>query len=186
MYRVCVAACAAVAFAGMAHAQQQASPAGGMNDEEYMKRAMSAAPPSVAKDATIVRMHKGGALRTLKQGANQFTCMIVDEGGSGAAPMCADPNAMEWAHALMSHTPAPDKVGFIYMIAGDTGASNTDPSATKPTPENHWIQTGSHVMVVGPAAKMMAGYPRTPDPDPTKPYVMWAGTPYEHLMIPVK
>jgi hypothetical protein len=22
--------------------------------------------------------------------------------------------------------------------------------------------------------------------DPTKPYVMWPGTPYEHLMLPVK
>jgi hypothetical protein len=24
------------------------------------------------------------------------------------------------------------------------------------------------------------------DADPTKPYVMWPGSPYEHLMIPVK
>jgi hypothetical protein len=41
-------------------------------------------------------------------------------------------------------------------------------------------------MVVGAAAKAMVGYPRTADPDPTKPYVMWPDTPYEHLMIPVK
>ena len=60
------------------------------------------------------------------------------------------------------------------------------PYATEQKPDNHWIRTGSHVMVVGPAAKTMEDYPRTPDPDPTKPYVMWAGTPYEHLMIPVK
>ena len=40
-------------------------------------------------------------------------------------------------------------------------------------------------MILGPAAKTL-GYPRTPDADPTKPYVMWAGTPYEHVMIPVK
>ena len=33
---------------------------------------------------------------------------------------------------------------------------------------------------------MMTGFPRTPDPDPTKPYVMWSGTPYEHVMIPMK
>jgi hypothetical protein len=32
----------------------------------------------------------------------------------------------------------------------------------------------------------MVGYPKTADPDPTKPYVMWPGTPYEHVMIPVK
>jgi hypothetical protein len=44
-----------------------------------------------------------------------------------------------------------------------------------------------HVMIVGAEAKsMMQGYPRDAKPDPTKPYVMWPGTPYEHLMLPVK
>jgi hypothetical protein len=101
-------------------------------------------------------------------------------------PMCLDPNAMEWAHAWQSHGPATDKTGFIYMLAGDTGASNTDPYATAKTDDNHWIETGSHVMVVGAAARTMAGYQTTADPDPTKPYVMWPGSPYEHLIIPVK
>jgi hypothetical protein len=42
-------------------------------------------------------------------------------------------------------------------------------------------------MIVGGEAKsMMEGYPRDAKPDPKKPYVMWPGTPYEHLMIPVK
>jgi hypothetical protein len=41
-------------------------------------------------------------------------------------------------------------------------------------------------MIVGAAASTMAGYPRNADPDPTKPHVMWSGSPYEHLMIPVK
>jgi hypothetical protein len=63
--------------------------------------------------------------------------------------------------------PAPQKLGFIYMLAGDTGASNTDPYATKETPDNNWIQTGSHVMIVGAEAKsMMQGYPRDAKPDP--------------------
>jgi hypothetical protein len=43
-------------------------------------------------------------------------------------------------------------------------------------PDNHWIQTGSQVMIVGAAAKTMAaGYQRSADADPTKPYVMWPG-----------
>ena len=28
-----------------------------------------------------------------------------------------------------SHGPAPDTTGFIYMLAGDRGASNTEPDA---------------------------------------------------------
>jgi hypothetical protein len=70
------------------------------------------------------------------------------------------------------------------MLRGDSGASNTDPYATEKKSDNHWIETGPHVMIVGPAVKQMQGYPRNPDPDVKAPYVMWAGTPYEHLMLP--
>jgi hypothetical protein len=150
------------------------------SDADYMKLVMTAAPEQLVRDATIVRM-QSGSMQTLKQGTNEFTCMVANE-----VPMCADPAAMEWAHAWQTHSPPPDKVGFMYMLNGDNGGSNTDPWATKPEPGNHWIKTGAHVMIVGPPAKTMTGYPRTADPDPTKPYVMWPGTPYEHLMLPVK
>ena len=121
-------------------------------------------------------------MRTVRKGTNEFTCMVSPAG----SPMCLDPNAMAWAEAWQGHGTPPDKTGFVYMLAGDTGASNTDPYAKGPKPDNHWVQTGSHVMVVGAGARAMQGYPKTADPDPTKPYVMWPGTPYEHLMLPVK
>jgi hypothetical protein len=170
--------CTVVALAGLAHAQQ--SPP--VTDEAYMKRVMSAAPPQIVADATVTRM-QNGAMQTLKKGTNEWTCME-----NNGTPMCMDPNAMEWAHAWQSHGPATDKTGFIYMLAGDTEASNTNPYSTAKTADNHWIQTGSHVMIVGAAAKTMAGagYQKTADPDPTQPYLMWPGSPYEHLMIPVK
>jgi hypothetical protein len=98
---------------------------------------------------------------------------------------CAD--AMEWLHALVSKGPTPQKLGFIYMLRGDNGASNTDPYATEEKPDNNWVTTGSHVMIVGADAKaLLQAYPRDPKPDPHKPYVMWAGSPYEHLMLPVQ
>ncbi len=65
-------------------------------------------------------------------------------------------------------------------------ASNTDPYATKPGVANHWVKTGAHVMIVGADASFYDMYPKSADPDTSVPYVMWAGTPYEHLMIPVK
>ena len=34
------------------------------------------------------------------------------------------------------------------------------PYAKGPEAGNHWIATGSHVMVVGPAVKAMPGYPK--------------------------
>ena len=50
---------------------------------------------------------------------------------------------------------------------------------------NNWITTGRHVMIMN-ATDLMAGYPTDAKPDTSKPYVMWHGTPYAHLMVPVE
>jgi hypothetical protein len=149
------------------------------SDSDYIKAALSAAPPAVAKDATVVRMADDGAMHTLRKGSNGFTCLIM-----GTDKMCNDANSMEFLHAMMKKEPPPNKVGISYMLAGDVGASNTDPYATGKTADNHWIVTGPHIMVFGPPAKSL-GYTQVKDPDPSKPYMMWAGTPYEHAMVPV-
>lgn len=87
----------------------------------------------------------------------------------------------------MGHTDPPaGKVGFGYMLMGGSDASNSDPYATKPAEGKAWVDTGPHVMVLN-AGSMMAGYPSQADnPDTKEPYVMWPGTPYAHLMIPVR
>ncbi len=151
--------------------------------EELMERLKAAAPVAVFEGATVLDMKEDGSMAVLRKGANGWTCMDPD----GTAPMCADGNAMEWLHALISKGPAPQKLGFIYMLRGDNGASNTDPYATEEKPDNNWVKTGSHVMIVGADAKALTQtYPRNPKPDPSKPYVMWPGSPYEHLMLPVQ
>jgi len=159
----------------------------GMSDADTITLALSAAPKNISKDATVISMGPDGKMRTVRQGTGQWTCMPGHADPANPDPMCGDKNAMEWATAWMGHNPPPaNKVGFMYMLRGDGGASNTDPYATKPAPDNNWIKTGSHVMIVGSGAKMLDGYPRDAKADPTKPYVMWPGTPYEHLMMPVR
>ena len=150
-----------------------------VSDAVYTAQSLSAAPSAVAKQATVIRVDKDGSIRILRSGNNGFTCMIM-----GTDKMCNDANSMEFIHAMMKHAPPPDKVGISYMLAGDQGASNTDPYATGKTADNHWIVTGPHIMVFGPPSKAL-GYTQAKDPDPTKPYMMWAGTPYEHAMIPI-
>jgi hypothetical protein len=170
-------------------AVKKASPAAkaAPTEKQMIASAQSAAPPKVAKGAAIVTMDADGKMRTLREGTNAFTCMPDNPETPGPDPMCMDRNAMEWIHAYLSHsTPPAGKVGFMYMLAGGTDASNTDPYATKPTESNHWIRTGPHVMVVGADASFYDNYPKSADPDTSNPYVMWAGTPYEHLMAPVK
>jgi len=103
----------------------------------------------------------------------------------GPDPMCFDANAAKWADAWVHHKPPPDGTpGVIYMLEGGTDASNTDPYAKQPTADNDWIKTGPHIMLVGSKA-MLAGYPSGAKPDTSTPYVMWSGTPYAHLMVPV-
>jgi hypothetical protein len=156
------------------------------DDAGLITSAMSAAPAPVAQGATVVAMSADGSMRVLRQGTNGFTCIPDDVTTPGNDPMCLDANAMEWARAWMTHATPPDKIGFMYMLAGGSDASSTDPYAKSPSPGNHWVATGPHVMIVGPGAALMAGYPTSPEPDVTKPYVMWAGTPYTHLMIPIQ
>ena len=162
-------------------------PKAALTDAQLIASAMSAAPVNVAKEAAIVAMEANGTMRTLRKGTNAFTCMPDNPTTPGPDPMCMDKNAMEWVHALVAHQPPPPgKVGFMYMLAGGTDASNTDPYAAKPAGNNHWIKTGPHVMIVGADASFYDGYPKNADPDTSVPYVMWAGTPYQHLMAPVK
>ena len=87
-------------------------------------------------------------------------------------------------NAIGSKSDLPNKTGFIYMQAGDTGTSNHDPYQR--ASHQHWVQTGPHVMVVGPMVREMGGYSRSADvADPTQTYVMFLGAKYEHLMLPV-
>lgn len=189
-----MAAVLAVMFAQAAIAADEAMPAKGAKgaapsaaDQKMIKSAMRAAPKKVSAGATIVATGADGQMRTLREGTNGFTCMPDNPATPGPDPMCMDKVALEWAGAWMGHkTPASGKIGFMYMLSGGTDASNTDPYAMKPSAENHWVKTGPHVMIVGAEASFYDMYPKSADPDTAVPYVMWPGTPYQHLMIPVK
>jgi hypothetical protein len=173
----CAFSIAAAAFGTSASAEFP-TPEIPKSEPEYLAKAKTAAPSSIVNEATIVMMQEKGNPKTLQTGSNGFTCLVSSDG----TPLCADANAMEWRKAIGEKKAPPDKTGFIYMMAGDTGTSNHDVYATD---KSHWVQTGPHVMIVGTAAREMASiYPRTMDPDPSQAYVMYPGTPYEHLMLP--
>jgi hypothetical protein len=150
-----------------------------------VKSAESAAPASIAHDASVITVDADGKVTELRKGSNGWTCMPDSPATPGPDPMCMDANAVKWAQAWMGHKPPPEATtGVIYMLEGGTDASNTDPFAPTPTAENDWIKTGPHIMVVG-SKDILAGMPSGAKPDTAAPYVMWAGTPYAHLMMPV-
>lgn len=157
------------------------------SDDQLIASALRAAPAGVAKGAKVVAMDDKGGMRTLREGTNGFTCMPDEPTTPGPDPMCADKASLGFLHALMTNAAPPSgHVGLMYMLEGGTDASNTNPFSKKPSASDHWIKTGPHVMIAGADAAFYDAYPKQADPDTSQPYVMWAGTPYQHLMVPVK
>jgi hypothetical protein len=66
------------------------------------------------------------------------------------------------------------------MLAGGSDASNTDPYATGDA-NTKWVTTGPHWMLMWPVDAKASGLSTTPKNTGT--YIMWAGTPWAHLMI---
>jgi hypothetical protein len=150
---------------------------------------MAAAPDSISRAATIMDWPatQGGEFRQLRAGTNNYVCYPSTPGATGPRallqdPMCLDPVFQQWAQAWLTKSPVNIRgVGFGYMLQGDRGASNTDPFATEPTATNNWLVAGPHVMVVAPSGQL-ANLTATPG---RGPWVMWKGTPYAHVMVPV-
>jgi hypothetical protein len=151
------------------------------DDAALIKSATAAAPAEVSKDATVMNAD----MKVIRQGTNGWTCMPDMAHTPGTDPMCVDKNGMEWVHAWAKKAvPPKGKMGLGYMLMGGSDASNTDPFASKPAPGGAWVDTGPHLMVLN-IGDMFAGYPTTAT-NTKVPYVMFPGTPYAHLMVPVK
>lgn len=142
-------------------------------------RAMTAAPPSIAKAARIVDQDTNGKQTVLREGTNGFTCFAGHPGEVGGQPFCANAAALQWEDDLAQHKPKPTNTepGIEYMLAGGTDWSATDPSATSGTP----IKEPPHWMVMWPFDAAVTGLPT--GPKQTGTWIMWAGTPWSHLMI---
>jgi hypothetical protein len=152
-----------------------------LTDEQKIALAMKAAPAAVGKDATVEDMTEmsGGKLKRLRTGTNGWVCYA-----SAEVPMCLDAPWQRWLDAWSNKGELKiERVGIAYMLSGDKGASNTDPYATAPSAANQWVVSPAHLMILFPDPKMLDAYPT--DPKDGGPWVMWKGTPYAHLMVPV-
>jgi hypothetical protein len=179
---VIVAVAVVVGLASNAAAQQQQGA-----DAAAAKKiasALSAAPAEIGAGAAVVEMGAGGKMVTLRAGANGWQCMAADPGAPGPNPMCVDKVWQTWMGAYMAKQPPQiTQIGISYMLAGGADRSNTDPYASKPAPGEQWVVTPAHTMVLLPDPKMLDSYPS--DPKTGGPFVMYKGTPYAHLMVPV-
>jgi len=172
----------AVALSATATAQM-AGGAGGTASEKIVN-AMRAGPPQVTAKATIMDWPavKGGTPVQLRAGTNGWICYprsskVVDNA------MCFDPVFQLWLDAIRSKTsPRITRIGVAYLLAGGFIGSARSPFETGQTSTNDWGRDGPSMMVISPDPSLYAGLPtRRSD----GPYVMYAGTPYAHIMVPV-
>ncbi|WP_432696970.1 hypothetical protein ACQUQP_01010 [Marinobacterium sp. YM272] len=150
------------------------------DNQALIELARSAAPSSVSDGATV--MYRG---EVLAEGSNGWVCLpetLPDDG----SPLCNDAVWMEMMQAVGGQAPYEAKqVGFSYMLQGDGpegGVSNSDPYHPDRFNADDFIREGPHMMVILPA-ELLEGIPS--DPDNGGPYVMWKGTPYAHVMVPL-
>ena len=152
-----------------------------------IRNAMSAGPISIARDATILDLPAGetGEPAVLRKGRGDWTCFPDDPATPANDPMCLDRIAMEWGKAWRAHQePKLSASGLGYMLQGGGSASNSDPFATRPKPGETWMKEPPHMMIF-PIGRFDRNV-YAADERSGKPWIMFAGTPYEHLMVPVK
>ena len=156
-------------------------------DEAKIQSAMSAAPNSIAKDARIVDYPEkaGQPLIELREGTNGWACFPDWQATPGKDPMCFDKMWIQWFEAINTATdPNINQPGIAYMLQGGSDASNTDPFAMKPKEGQAWVSTPPHIMLIVPGKLDESLF--STDHHSGEPWVMYAGTPYEHVMIPVE
>jgi hypothetical protein len=161
----------------------QAKPAGHNSEAEaeFIKSAEAGAPARISEKAAVARIEPKGTVTMVRQGSNGFTCTLFPD--ETHAPFCGDQSAFRWFVAAMSQQPKPPTTGGVaYMAKGGVHYETPDgqivmaPSATTKA-----VKEPPHWMLLTPLDPAASGIPTRPNAGGS--YIMYAGTPYAHLMI---
>jgi hypothetical protein len=170
-------------------------PSGPHTSTEWKIWAYSTAAPSfIASDCTVIDVDG----TVLREGTNGWTAMAANPRGMAepekgwkdpheAMPMVGDAQAMKWAMAYMGgKKPEMDHDGWAWMLHGDMGEDNTKHLVLdkEDAAEGQWIESGPHLMLFPKNPTSLEG--NTTDFMSGAPYIMFKGTGYDHLMIPVE
>ena len=171
-------------------------PEGPHTSTEWKIWALSTGAPSfIAANCTVI---DSDGKTVLREGTNGWTAMAGNPRGMSdpengwkdpheAMPMVMDGQAMKWAMAFMSgETPEMDSDGWMWMLHGDMGEDNTKQLVLnkEDSAEGQWIESGAHLMLMPKDPATLKG--NTTDFNTGAPYIMFEGTGYDHLMIPVE
>jgi len=161
----------------------QAQPAGQTKETEaeFIKAAEAGAPERISGQATILRMEPQGKTTVVRQGSNGFTCTLLPD--EVHTPVCADQKGLSWFKAFAANEPKPSTTGGVaYMAKGSEHYEESDGRIVMhPGNSTKTVKEPPHWMVLTPLDTATTGIPARPNAGGS--YIMFAGTPYAHLMI---
>ena len=156
-----------------------------------IKAYSTAAPDFIGNFATVI----GSDGSVLREGSNGWICQSanprpVPKTGWGspheAMAACHDGEGMKWMMGYMAgKSPVMERDTFMWMLHGDMGEDNTKAGVLnkEDAAPGQWIESGPHLMLMPKDPASLINYPTSFKTG--APYVMFANTPYAHLMIPV-
>ena len=151
---------------------------------DFAQKARTAAPPSISANAAIAHVDVAAkAVHVLQPGTNGFTCSLFPD--ASAAPVCADQQAWKFLVDAFTGQPKPTNAtpGVAYMAAGGMHYETPDGQmAMAPGPNTKEVSEPPHWMLCWPVDAATSGLPTKPM-GPGGTYIMFAGTPFAHLMI---
>jgi hypothetical protein len=149
---------------------------------EFIKAAEEGAPARISSKAAIARLEPTGKLIPVRPGSNGFTCTLMPD--ESTAPLCADEHALRWFVAAVAKQPKPPAAapGVAYMAKGgmhyETPAGEVVMNKSAETKD---VREPPHWMLLTPLDPAATGIPARPNAGGS--YIMFAGTPYAHLMV---
>ena len=149
---------------------------------DFIKKAVTGASAAIGAKATIAHIDTGSkAVHTWRQGTNGFTCTLLPDGSD--APVCADAQGWQWVVDAFTGKPKPTNTapGIAYMAAGGVHHETPDGGIVMmPGANTKAVQEPPHWMLLWPVDAATSGLPTK---STAATYIMFAGTPYAHLMI---
>ncbi len=149
---------------------------------EFIREAEAGAPEWIASRAAVARLGPSGEVTRVREGSNGFTCTIIPDGSE--APFCGDEAAFAWMVAAMSKAPKPPttRPGIGYMAQGGMHFETASGEIVmEPAAGTKEVKEPPHWMLFWPVDPATSGLPTRPNAGGA--YIMFAGTPYAHLMI---
>ncbi|MBI5667278.1 MAG: hypothetical protein HZC41_04655 [Chloroflexi bacterium] len=152
--------------------------------EAKIENAMSAAPPAIAQDATILDWpaEAGGEFVVLREGTNGWTCITDYPDSPGNDPECDDKVWFDFNMALLENKePNVTEAGIAYMLAG--GIIPLSVLSNGAEEGDDWIVMPPHIMLLYPEGTDLSQF--STDYTTGGPFVLFPGTPTQLVIVPL-